>query len=260
MGFWNKIDFSNLTKESTETRIAFLGQAGFLIKSKAGNTLAIDPYLSDCVERLEGHIGFKRLTPHIIAPEIFCVDAVIATHEHWDHFDIDSMPMMMGNSGTRLYCSVDCDDLVGLCKLDLSRVTYVRPGDNIDIHDFSVHFVDCDHGEGAPDAVGVVVEVDGKRIYEVGDSCLRMDRVDAIIEFGEIDIMIAPINGAFGNMDEEDCARLSDALKPNLTIPCHYGMFASHGGNIGKFYEIMTTKYSERDIAIMAPGEVISLI
>ena len=45
-----------------------LGQAGFLIKNAKGNLLAIDPYLSDSVERVEGSVGFKRLLPKILNP------------------------------------------------------------------------------------------------------------------------------------------------------------------------------------------------
>lgn len=76
---------------------------------------------------------------------------------------------------------------------------------------------------------------------------------------GKLDILIAPINGAFGNMNEKECAEFADAIKPALTIPCHYGMFASHGGNPGLFYDIMMNQYPENKFIIMAQGERITL-
>ena len=56
-------------------------------------------------------------------------------------------------------------------------------------------------------------------------------------------------------MNEQDCAVFANAINAGLTIPCHYGMFASHGGNVGRFYDIMTQQYPQRDFLIMAQGE-----
>ncbi len=110
----------------------------------------------------------------------------------------------------------------------------------MELGDFDITFVNCDHGQGAPDAVGVVIKVDGKTIYEVGDSCLRLDRVDEIP--AGLDILISPINGMYGNMNSEDTVKLAEKLNPKLTIPCHYGMFASHGGDLKQFYDLTVEK------------------
>ena len=71
--------------------------------------------------------------------------------------------------------------------------------------------------------------------------------------------MIAPINGAYGNLNEQDCVDLCKALNPRITVPCHYGMFASHGGNPGKFFDIITEQCPDKDFVIMAMGEKIEL-
>ena len=69
--------------------------------------------------------------------------------------------------------------------------------------------------------------------------------------------MIAPINGAYGNLNEEDCAELSKALQPVLTIPCHYGLFATHKGLPGLFMEFMTAKCPVQKYLLMTMGESI---
>ena len=229
-----------------------VGQAGFIIKSSSGQLLGIDLYLSNCVERLEGHKGFKRMLPQLLSPLDLRFDAVICTHAHWDHFDVDSVPEIV-NKGTRLYCSVNCNQLVRQTVMDYydSQISYVKPGDVFDDGDFSLSFVNCDHGAGAPDAVGVVVKVDGKTIYEVGDSCLRLDRISEIKD--PVDILISPINGLYGNMNSSETIQLAEALKPGLTIPCHYGMFASHGGDIKLFYDLSCEK--KIPSVIMQQGE-----
>lgn len=224
------------------TCIFSVGQAGFIIKSNSGQLLAIDLCLSECVERIEKTIGFKRLLPIILNPTDLAFDVVICTHPHHDHFDIDAVPAMIANGKTKLYCSVDCTKLIKQLQLEYfeGQTMYVKPGDHCVAGDFDITFVNCDHGKGAPDAVGVVVKVDGKTIYEAGDTCLRLDRTSEIPE--HLDVLIAPINGAFGNLNEEECSKLANALKPNVTIPCHFGMYALHHGDVGKFVEIMTEK------------------
>lgn len=246
-----------LTAPLGRTYLFSVGQAGYIIKSKNGQLLAIDLYLSDCVERVEGNIGFKRLLPKILFPFELKFDVLIATHPHRDHFDMDSIPEMLDNHSTKLFASKECCKLIEVSEITNRAVTYVCPDERYVVGDFIIDFIDCDHGEGAPDAVGVLITVDGKRICEVGDTCLRIDWAERYISKGPLDVMIAPINGAYGNLDEEDCARLASMVAPKLTIPSHYGMFASHGGNPGKFYDVMTIQYPERRFIFMAQGEQI---
>ena len=251
------MDFLNIC-ENKKTEIIFIGQAGFIIKSSNGQLLAIDPYLSDCVERIEhDHDGYKRLLPKLFCPSELKFDVLICTHFHRDHFDIDSVSILMNNPKTFLMCPSDC--LNDVKDFDSRRVTIISPGTNIEIGDFNIHFVNCDHGTSAPEAVGVIIEVDDKRILEVGDTCLRLDRKDEYLSFGIIDVLIAPINGAYGNMSECDCAKLSNVLNPNLTIPCHYGMFADHGGNPGLFIKEMRIKCPRNKFYLMRLGETLDL-
>ena len=97
-----------LTAPIGKTHLFSVGQAGFIIKSAGGQLLAMDLYLSDCVERVEGNAGFKRLLPKILCPMDLQFDAVVATHFHRDHFDIDAVPSLMSNGKTRLFASEDC--------------------------------------------------------------------------------------------------------------------------------------------------------
>ena len=250
-------DFSTkvLLANREKTRIFSTGQAGFIIKSKSGQLLGIDLYLTDCVERIEGHVGYHRLLPKILAPTELEFDVLIATHPHKDHFDDDAIPQMMANGNTRLFASVDCKNDVQRLNMSDKNITYVVPGTRCEAGDFTIDFINCDHGTGAPDAVGVIVTVDEKRILSVGDSSLRLDRKDEYLKNGTLDVMIAPINGAYGNLNELECVALADALKPKLTIPCHYGMFASQGGDPGKFYTKMKTEHSSLDFKLMCQGE-----
>ena len=244
-----------LAAQQGKTHLFSAGQAGFIIKSRTGQTLAWDLYLSDAGERLEGHVGFKRLLPKILLPSELQFDTVIASHPHFDHFDPDTMPVLMSNPHTKLYASLDCRKLTERLAMQDCKAVYMAPGETYVEGDYTIHFVNCDHGTLAPDAVGAVISVDGKNIFFAGDTCLRLDRTEEYLSFGHIDILIAPINGAYGNLNELDCVRLSKALAPSLTIPCHYGMFAAHGGNPGLFRKYMQEECPNNPYLLMCMGE-----
>ena len=244
-----------LTAQPGRTHLFSVGQAGFILKSRAGQTMAWDLYLSDAGERLEGHDGFKRLLPKIFLPSELQFDTVIASHPHFDHFDPDSIPLLLSNPNTKLYASLDCRKLTDRLVMQNCKTVYIAPGETYYEGDFTFHFVSCDHGTLAPDAVGAIISVDGKNIFFAGDTCLRLDRTEEYLSFGAIDILIAPINGAYGNLNEHDCVCLSKALSPSLTIPCHYGMFASHGGNPGLFRKYMQEECPENQYLLMRMGE-----
>ena len=253
--FYTKVLFARQGK----THIFSIGQAGFVIKSGSGQLLGVDLYLSDCVQRIEGHVGYHRLLPKILQPSELEFDVLIATHPHKDHFDDDAIPFMITDKKTSLFASVECEKDIKRLNITNKNIIYVSPGENHKIGDFEFDFINCDHGTGAPDAVGVIITVDEKKILIVGDSSLRADRKNEYLKNGAIDVMIAPINGAYGNLNENECAELSSILNPKLTIPCHYGMFASHGGDPGKFYEIMRNKYPDLGFKLMCQGEGITI-
>lgn len=253
--FLNKI----MTAKQGFVHLFSVGQAGYIIKSKNGKLLGIDLYLSNCVERLEGNIGYKRLLPQLLSPDDISFDYLIATHPHYDHFDIDSIPILMKNHKSKLFASVNCKKEIDNLDMNMDNVQLVSSGDYYSDKDICIHFVNCDHGQSAPDAFGVIIEIDGLRILAVGDTSLRLDYVDEYLKYGKIDIMLAAINGAYGNLNEKECAILSKAVNPVLTIPCHYGMFADHGGNPGEFLKYMSEICPNNRLLLMAQGEGIQL-
>ena len=251
------IDFvQKLSKTENKSSLFYVNQAGYVIKTKNGTTLGLDLYLSDCVERFD---GFKRLAPKVAAPEELCLDYIVASHWHLDHFDIDAIPVLMSKGKTGLICTEDCMEHVKKLHLDESRITYVKTGDTIQCGDILLRAVFCDHGDGAPMAVGFVLEFDGCRIYSAGDTCLRLDKAAELKSFGTFDVMIAPINGAFGNLNEQDNVTLTGFLKPKLSIPCHFWTFAEHHGDPGLWLQLMKEQLPDQNIRLMAPGEQICL-
>lgn len=242
-----------------KTYLFFVGQAGYIIKNCDGRLLGIDLYLSDYVEKDEGHVGFHRLMPHILEPSEMVFDIIIATHFHRDHFDVAVMTELMRNGHTHLYCACDCRKDVMDLDIDESRVQYVKPGDVVQEAGFKLFFVNCDHGTGAPEAVGIIIETDGKRVLEVGDTCLHLDWGGEYLKEGVLDVLIAPINGAYGNLNEQDNVSLTKVLRPKISVPCHFGMFASHGGNPGLWKQLIEEQCPGQNYKFFTQGEGIEL-
>ena len=94
-----------LNVEQNTIAISWLGQAGFLIKTSSGRIIAIDPYFSDCVMKYipEEGLGFKRLTPPLCEAGDIVFDSLLISHEHLDHFDVDSIKAMMSNDRTCIH-------------------------------------------------------------------------------------------------------------------------------------------------------------
>ena len=232
--------------------VFFLGQAGYVLKTSNGNLIAIDPYLSNCCER---YFGFNRLMPDILSPSELNFSYLVVSHSHYDHFDPDSVPVLLSNGKTQLICAKDV--LVECERLGIkNNITTLAVGDVALRNEVKITAVKCDHGELAPDAVGLIIEVDGKKIYYMGDTAYRPEYLDDEI-FKDIDLLILPINGAFGNLNETQATLISKKLKPALTIPCHYWNFAEHGGNPNLFQNEMKEKAPENKFILMRQGEMI---
>lgn len=234
--------------------VFFLGQAGFLFKTEDGKLLMVDPYLSDCCER---YFGFKRLMPHILDARDLKIDYLVATHAHYDHFDPDSVPLIMSNGLTEL---IGAKDIAPECeRLHITEnVTYIAVEDVVERGDIKLTAVPCDHGPDTPDAIGLLIEVAGKRIYIMGDTAFRADFLENKALHG-VDLLILPINGAFGNLNEKEAARTVSILKPRLTVPCHFWNFAEHLGNPAMFMQAMKDDASDSDYILMRQGENIIL-
>ena len=252
--------FIDIVKNTTgKTELYWLGQAGFVIKSAMGKLLGIDLYLSECVEPVEGHVGYHRLMPKILDPEDISFDILIATHFHRDHFDIDAIPKLMANGKTQLYCAYDCQEDVERLKIYKHKVQYVKPGESYDFADFHIDFIHSDHGAGAPMEAAPIVSVDGRTILETGDTNLHLDWKEEYLKAGPLDVLIAPINGAYGNLNEQENVDLAATLKPKLVVPCHFGMFASHGGNPGLWKELLEDQLPEQKYKLFTMGEGIKI-
>jgi L-ascorbate 6-phosphate lactonase len=243
---------------SGELAIFWISQAGFVYKTANDKVIYVDPYLTDSVGRLYGHLryGFKRLTPTLIEPEEVEANLIVTTHGHGDHFDVDLMPVLAGKSQNRFAGAPDCEQLFQAAGITADRYAVLREGQRLDCDGFSITGVYADHGELAPEALGVLLQFGDIRVWQVGDTAYRPDKWQDMFRLG-IDILIPPINGAFGNLDGIEAARLAGDTTAKVVIPCHFWMFAEHNGNPAQFLEACKEHAPESQVRLMAQGELL---
>jgi L-ascorbate 6-phosphate lactonase len=247
----------DLKVEKDEIALFYLAQAGFCIKTAGSKIIIIDAYLSDAVERL---FAFKRMIPSVIEPEEVDADLYISTHSHADHLDPDTLPEIAKNKKTFFIGSPDCEELYRQNNIPGESYCILKLNEEWKGKGVSIKAIYADHGDLAPDAAGMLIDIEGIKIYHAGDTCFAPDKIKASLN-SDVDIMIAPINGQFGNLNASEACLLAKAILPKVIIACHFWMFLQHVSVGGKGDPTTFLKESEklpREIKalVMAPGEL----
>jgi L-ascorbate 6-phosphate lactonase len=238
-----------------EVALFALGQAGFCVKTGLGTVAYVDPYLSDCCERL---FGFRRMIPPVIAADEVEADLLISTHAHADHLDLDAAAVIAQDPRTHFVGAPDCAATYRDLGLSEERYTILPRGKRATFRDLIVRATYADHGDLAPEAIGVVLTMEGISLYDVGDSGLAVDWLAQSVGT-VVDVMIAPINGRFGNLDARDACVLAEAIRPQLLIASHFGMFVEHDGDPARFLEEAQALPPDITALVLAPGELLTV-
>jgi len=229
----------------------YLAQAGFCVKTSAGTLVLMDPYFSDYCQR---EIGFKRMIPALLTPGDLAPDIVASTHAHPDHLDPDSLPLFAQCGGTYFVGAPDCRPAYQEANLPPERYVTLAAGETAQVKGVTFRAIYADHGDLAPDAVGLLLTVEGLTLYNAGDTGYAPERILASLHTS-VDVMIAPINGAFGNLDARQACQLAAQVQPQVLIASHFWMFIEHGGDPAAFLTEAEKLPAGVTAVVMAPGE-----
>ena len=211
----------------------WLGGSGFIFKTPAGTQVYIDPYLSNVAEDIFG-AGNKRGFPTPIRAEDVRADAIIATHWHEDHLDPGAIPVIARHSpATRFIMPPSATGHTVSWGVPRDRVVALTAGQTLTVGDVTITAVPARHEAGipgweVPDAIGVVLEAEGLKIYQTGDT--EYDARLRLLKHEGIDAVIACINGVTGNMDAHEAALLAWQLGAGTVIPMHHLLWAGAPG------------------------------
>ncbi|WP_290056617.1 MBL fold metallo-hydrolase [Amycolatopsis solani] len=161
------------------------------------------------------------------------LDAVVISHEHYDHCDLDALLAGGLDPATPL---VGPGTVTAIAKAKgFTTLHTVEAWESARVGDLTVTATPGQHGVHE---VTFVLQAGGRTLFFGGDS-LRVPELDQIPDrLGPVDLTILPTNGlcirpanlAQVVMNAEQAAELTAVLRPTLAIPHHY---AFHSGYLG---------------------------
>jgi L-ascorbate 6-phosphate lactonase len=226
----------NAKVEAGRIAIHWLGQGGFAFKNHAGDVLVVDPYLSDSANS-DG--GAARLVEIPVRPKDVRLDYLFLTHDHTDHTDPQTAPVIAQNNPTApIVCPPSSAQHLTKLGIRGTQIQTAMPGQSLEFPNFKAHVIPARHTE---DSVGYLFEfneanseTDNVAIYITGDTEYDEMLAAAVEEYGP-DVLLVPINGRLGNMDAAQAARLTAEIAPREVIPMHFGMFADNTADPKEF-------------------------
>lgn len=231
--------------------MTWLGQSGYRYEFPTGIVVCIDPYLSYATASGQTR---ERLTPIVLPASQLAADVVITTHDHVDHFDEHSLRPIAERPATVFVGPSSCREHWLAMGLPRERFLRLDRGESLTVAGVRLTATHAEHSSGrARDAIGVVMEGGGCRVYQVGDS----EYVAPVVEGARglrPDLMTVPINGRGGNMDHRQAAQLTQAVGPRVVIPMHYGMFATNTADPQDFIDACRELGVAARIAVLVAG------
>ena len=223
--------------EPTRPMIAWLGQAGFIVRA-AGRRILIDPYLSDSLEEKyrDTDKPHPRMMPApITVHELAGVECVLCTHRHTDHMDGQTLTRIaILNPACRFVIPrAEMDHAISL-GLPAERLIAIDAGEEFDAG-LAIKAVASAHESletnerGEHRYLGYILRLPQVTIYHSGDTVPYEGLAKQLATEG-VDIALLPVNGCgkgvAGNLTFGEAVALCREARIPETIPHHFGMFA----------------------------------
>jgi L-ascorbate metabolism protein UlaG (beta-lactamase superfamily) len=223
--------------------IQLLGQSGSIFYFPQA-TIYIDPYLSNSVKILDAN-DLERNRPISIFPEeIKNADYVLITHEHIDHCDPHTLPVLSKASPqARFFAPSPVIDILTSWHIEQNRCILAKEEWQTITSEIKLKTIPAAHPYIERDAennlryVGYMLSYQDKLIYVAGDTSVCKELIDVLKTFEKIDIAFLPVNernyfrdrrGIIGNMSIREAFQLADEVNIKQVVPVHWDMFTAN--------------------------------
>ena len=146
-------------------------------------------------------------------------DIIFITHNHYDHFDIDSINNIKKDSTIIIAPKTMENDVR---KIEVKDYIFLNPNEEINIDDINIKTIPSYNilkpfHPRRNNWLGYIVTYNNITYYIAGDTDKTKEAEKVIC-----DIALIPIGGTF-TMNVKEAAKLINIIKPKIVIPTHYG-------------------------------------
>jgi L-ascorbate metabolism protein UlaG (beta-lactamase superfamily) len=257
-------------------RVSFVGHATFLIQGGGLNILT-DPVWSERASPF-GFTGPRRFNPPGLAfDDLPKIDAVLVSHSHYDHMDVDTLARIWERDRPRVVVPLGNDAILrghhpamGVTAADWHEVVEIGPGATVTlepVHHWSRRSLgDRNHALWA----GFVLKGVGGVVFHCGDTGFDAGRPfrNVAERHGAVDLALLPI-GAYEprwfmapqHMNPEEAVEGFRLLGAGQALGCHWGTFRLTDEGAGEPAEALAAALAAAGVApgrflAMRPGQV----
>ncbi|MBC8214987.1 MAG: MBL fold metallo-hydrolase [Candidatus Marinimicrobia bacterium] len=268
-----KIDSTTIENHNADiTQLTWFGHSTFLLEID-GKKILIDPMLSKTLSPIS-FLGAKRYSNNIPieAENLPFIDAVILSHDHYDHLDYKTIKQIKNKVG-EFYAPLGVGNHLKSWGVNEENITELNWWESVEFDSISFVCTPARHfsGRGLFDRASTlwcswVIKGSKDNIYFSGDSGYDTHFKKIGEKYGPFDISLLEC-GQYNedwkllHMMPEETALAAIDLKSKLAMPIHWGAFTIALHDWNEPVERMLKKANELNLSVTTPkiGESVIL-
>ena len=267
-----KIDSITIANYNSKTRFIWFGHSTFLLQIK-GKNLLIDPMFSNvpAPNPLLGNKRFSNKLP-IEIEKLPSIDAVLITHDHYDHLDYESIQKLKDKVNI-FYTPLGIGIHLLKWGVEKERIIELDWWQEIKFDELTIRFTPAQHfsGRGISDREKTlwcswIIQSDDENLFFSGDSGYASHFKEIGDQYGPFDFAFMEC-GQYNNlwplvhMLPEETAQAGLDIKAKKMMPIHWGAFKLASHSWTDPVERISKKAKELNVDLVIPkiGEIIEI-